>query len=62
MKIKNKFVYICYLITSVCFYILAITDFFSDDTSQAVIYFCLGSSFLCLSFIWMNKDKDKKDS
>lgn len=55
---KNKFVRICYLIPSVCFYFLAITDFFNDDTSQAFIHLCLGSSFLCLSSVWMNKDKE----
>lgn len=39
-----------FLAAAIVFYIAAMIDFMSeDDHSMAVVWFCLGSSFLCLS-------------
>lgn len=49
-KRNNKKVsYVCLITASICFYILAIIKFMDENTSTAVIFFCLGSAFLCIS-------------
>lgn len=61
MKKENKIVMICYLTASICFYISAIICFVSKSTnnSTGVLNLCLGSTFLCLSSVYSNKNKDK---
>lgn len=53
----NKIVSILNYFASVCFYVCAILNFTKKDNSMAVIYLCLGSTFLCLGNC-LNKDKD----
>lgn len=60
MKEKEKIAYYCYIVASICFYISAIIEFFSDEsTGMAVTHLCLGSAFLCLATTQINKKKDK---
>lgn len=56
----NKNVSILNYFTAVCFYIVSIINFINKDTSMGVIYLGLGSAFLCLGSVWLNKDKDRK--
>lgn len=58
---KEKITFICFLIASICFYIVSIMNFIDNNTSTAVIFLCLGSAFLCLSFTHLNKDKNNKE-
>lgn len=59
---KEKITFICFLIASICFYIVSIMNFIDNNTSTAVIFLCLGSAFLCLSFTHLNKDKTIKNN
>ena len=55
-KIKNKW----FFIASICYYISSIASFFSKDNNHmAVINLCLGSCFLCLSMLDIDKDKKR---
>jgi len=55
----NKIVSTLYYFTAVCFYIISIINFVNKDNNVAVIYLCLGSSFLCFGSVWLNKTKDE---
>lgn len=46
---KEKINFICFLVASIVFYIVSIINFIDKNTSTAVVFLCLGSSFLCLS-------------
>ncbi len=54
---KSKVSFICFLIASVCSYINGIIGMINKDGSNCILNFCLGSSFLCLSTTYLNKDK-----
>ena len=60
MKKVKKVISICYCISSISFYIAAILNMINNQTSLGVIYVALGSTFLCLSTIYMN-EKEKKN-
>ena len=55
----NKTVSILNYFSAVCFYIVSIINFVNKDNSTGVMYLCLGSTFLCLGSVCLNKDKDK---
>lgn len=55
----NRVESILYYFSSVCFYIASILDFVNKSSSMAVVHLCLGSTFLCLGCICLNKEKDK---
>lgn len=55
----EKISFICFLIASICFYIIGISNIISKDGSSWVVNLCLGSAFLCLSTTHLNKDKKK---
>ncbi len=57
---KEKINFICFLVASIGFYIVSIINFIDKSTSTAVVFLCLGSSFLCLSSTHRNKDKNNK--
>ncbi len=60
---KEKLTTVLYFVASLLFYIAAaISHFTSSDTSATVVWICLGSSFLCLGAVYMNKQNknDKK--
>ena len=56
---NKKITFICFLIASICFYISAAIGIISKAGSNAVTNLCLGSTFLCLSTAYLNKDKDE---
>ena len=56
---KNKIVAILNYFSAVCFYIVAIINFVNKDNGMGVLYLGLGSTFLCLGSVWLNKDKKK---
>lgn len=59
---KDKREKICFLAASICCYIISIVNFIDKTTTTAIIFLCLGSSFLCLSTTHLNKnDKNNKD-
>lgn len=64
MKKENKIVMICYITASICFYVSAIICFIreTNNNSMGVVNLCLGSTFLCLFSVYMNKDKDKNEN
>ena len=58
---SERMCFICFLVASICFYIVALMNFIDKDISTAIIFLCLGSSFLCLSTTHLNRnDKNKK--
>ena len=57
---SNKIVSVLNLLTSFCFYICAIINSI-NDSGMGALYLCLGSTFLCLRSVWLNKDKKDKD-
>lgn len=57
---KERINFICFIVASICFYVISIMNFIDNNTSTSVIFLCLGSSFLCLSFTHLNKDKNNK--
>lgn len=60
MKSKKVCVF-GFIAAAIVFYIAAMIDFMSeDDHSMAVVWFCLGSSFLCLSGADDGRKGDKK--
>lgn len=59
-EISNKIVSTLNYFTAVCFYIVSIIDFVNKNNNLGIIYLCLGSAFMCLGTIWLNKEKDKK--
>ena len=59
---REKICFICFLAASICYYIISIVNFIDKNTTAAVRFLCLGSSFLCLSTTHLNKnDKNNKD-
>ncbi len=60
---REKISFVCFLTASICLYISAIFCFISDatDKSTGIINLCLGSTFLCLASVHINKTKDKND-
>lgn len=58
---NDRIAHICFLVSSICFYISAIIGIVSKDGSNWVVNLCLGSTFLCLSTTYLNKDEDKND-
>lgn len=53
----NKIVSTLNYFTAVCFYIISIINFVNKDNSNGIVYLCLGSTFMCLGSVWLNKDK-----
>ena len=56
---SNKIASIAYMVSSICFYIVAIMNFIDEETSQGVIYLCLGSSMLSLATVFYSKNRKK---
>lgn len=46
-----------YYVVSLVFYLVAMIQFFNDDTSLATTWIALGSVFLCLGASNQNKNK-----
>ncbi len=60
---SDKISFVCFLTASICFYISAVFCFMSEttDNSTGIVNLCLGSAFLCLSSVYINKEKDKNN-
>ena len=59
---SNKIVSVLNFLTSFCFYICAIINFINDSGMGALyLCLCLGSTFLCLGSVGLNKGKKDKD-
>ena len=56
----NKIIAILNFVSSLCFYICSIINFINDG-SMGALYLCLGSTFLCLGCVSLNKDKKDKE-
>lgn len=54
---KEKIRFICFLLTSICFFMVSIMNFMDKNTAPAIIFLLLGVSFLLLSTIHLKKDK-----
>lgn len=59
-KEKNeKISFIGFLTASICYFIGAILNFIDKNTGTAIMFLCLGFSFLCLALTHLDKDKSK---
>lgn len=54
---ENKIVSALNYFNAVCFYFVSIINFINKDNNMGVVYLCLGSSFICLGSVWLNKNK-----
>lgn len=53
---REKISFICFLAVSICYYTVSIVNFIDKNNTTALIFLCLGSSFLCLSTTHLNKN------
>lgn len=60
MKNRDRIMYRCFLIISIISNIVGIINVICSNISIAVIFMCVGSTFLCLSSVLLSKNKDKK--
>lgn len=58
-KDKVQKLYLLNFVASVCFYICALIHFINRSNNIAIIYMTLGSAFLCLGGVNMNKSRKK---
>lgn len=49
-----------FLFCSVCWYIAAILNFVNHNNSMGTTFLCLGSAWLCVSSLYINKNKSKE--
>ena len=56
---SNKIVSTLNYFSAVCFYIVSIINFINKDNSMGIFYLCLGSMFICLGTVWLNKSNKK---
>ena len=56
----NKIVSTLNYFSSVWFYIVSIINFIDRNNSMGILYLCLGSTFMCLGTVWLNKEKNNK--
>lgn len=54
---KEKIRFICFLLASICFFIVSVINFMDKNTSSAIIFLLLGISFLLLSTTHLKSDK-----
>ena len=54
---KDKIRFICFLLASICFFIVSIMNFMDKSTAPAVTFLLLGISFLLLSTTHLKNDK-----
>lgn len=55
---KEKITTALYFVVSVCFFIAAIIGF-ANDSSMAIVWFCLGTAMLCFGSVSLNKAKSE---
>lgn len=54
---KEKIRFICFLLASICFFIVSIMNFMDKNTAPAITFLLLGISFLLLSTTHLKNDK-----
>ncbi len=54
---KEKIRFICFLLASLCFFIVSAINFIDKNTAHAIIFLLLGISFLLLSTTHLKNDK-----
>lgn len=57
---KDKMKFIGVLTASMIYFIASILNFIDKNTSTAVMFICLGFSFLCLATTHLDEDKNNK--
>lgn len=55
-KNKEKFVFTCFLISSICFLFIAVMNFLDGNTTIGVTFILLGVSFLFLSTTHLKRE------
>lgn len=58
---KEKISFVGFLTASMCYFIGAVLNFIDKNTSTAVMFLCLGFSFLCLATTHLDKDENNKE-
>lgn len=58
---REKISFVGFLTASICYFIGAILNFIDKNTGTAVMFLCLGFSFLCLATTHLDKRKDKNN-
>lgn len=58
---KEKIIFICFIVASMCYYVISIVNYFNKNKTGAAIFLCLGSTFLCLSTIYQNRHDNDSD-
>lgn len=56
---REKMSFIGFLTASIIYFIASILNFIDKNTGTAVMFLCLGFSFLCLATTHLDKDKSK---
>ena len=57
MMKKEKIRFICFLLASICFFIVSVMNFIDKNTAPAIIFLLLGISFLLLSTTHLKNDR-----
>lgn len=57
---KEKVSFVGFLTASICYFIGSILNFIDRNNGTAVMFLCLGFSFLCLATTHLDKDKNNK--
>ncbi len=60
-NMRNKTTVTLYCIASLLFYITALIKFFNTGFSSGVVWFCLGSTFLCIGESVRRKNEKSDD-
>lgn len=56
---KEKISFVGFLTASIIYFIGSILNFIDKHTDTAIMFLCLGSSFLCLATTHLDSDKNK---
>lgn len=56
---REKISFVGFLTASIIYFIGSVLNFIDKNTSTAVMFLCLGFSFLCLATTHLDKDKSK---
>lgn len=56
---REKISFVGFLTASIIYFIGSILNFIDKNTGTAVMFLCLGFSFLCLATTHLDKDKSK---
>jgi cell division protein FtsW (lipid II flippase) len=57
---KEKISFIGFLTASIIYFIGSILNFIDKDNGTAIMFLCLGLSFLCLATTHLDKNKKEK--